>query len=344
MESKCEIVEIGIVLYQDVQLAAVHGLTDLFKIANEQAMGQAPLRRKKIRVSHWGFSDREGEYFSRVFDSETSETSGAKSRPDFLIIPPSLAEPISKQSATMPASWLKKNYAAGATLCSICAGVFLLAETDLLNERLVTTHWGYASELARRFPKVKVDTDQLLLHSERIVTAGGLMAWLDLGLHLVERAIDASAMFATARFLVVSPAVREQKSFASFIPALGHGDAEILIVQKWLKENESQDVNLIEMAKKTGLKERTFIRRFIEATGMRPTEYCQHLRINKARDMLELTDQSVEEISWAVGYENSGALRKIFVKNIGLSPSEYRKKTNPHNEPKKSVPPAKIKP
>ena len=98
------------------------------------------------------------------------------------------------------------------------------------------------------------------------------MAWLDLGLHLVERAIDASAMFATARFLVVSPAAREQKSFASSIPALGHEDAEILIVQKWLQENENRDVNLIEMVKKAELKRRTFIRRFIKAKGVRPTD------------------------------------------------------------------------
>ena len=331
MEPKCEFVEVGIVLYQDVQLAAVHGLTDLFKIANEQAAGLASERHKRVRVSHWGIADKESESFTRTFDTETSLINSA---PQFLIIPPSLAEPISKQNAATTASWLKKNYTAGSTICSICAGVFLLAETELLNGRVVTTHWGYAGELARRFPLVKVDTDQLLVQSERIVTAGGLMAWLDLGLHLVERAIGASAMFATARFLVVNPASREQKSFASFIPALNHGDREILLVQEWLRQSQNWDTNLAAMAAQAGLKARTFIRRFIKATGLRPTEYCQHLRINKARDMLELTDQSVEEISWAVGYENSGALRKIFVKHIGLSPSEYRKKTNPRGEQK----------
>jgi transcriptional regulator GlxA family with amidase domain len=80
------------------------------------------------------------------------------------------------------------------------------------------------------------------------------------------------------------------------------------------------------MAAKAGLGERTFLRRFHHATGLRPTEYLQHLRVGKAREMLELSSLTIDEIAWRVGYEDPGAFRKIFLRVMGLSPGEYRRR------------------
>ncbi len=80
------------------------------------------------------------------------------------------------------------------------------------------------------------------------------------------------------------------------------------------------------MAARAGLEERTFLRRFQKATGLRPSEYCQQLRVGRARELLEFTNDAVDQIAWSIGYEDSSSFRKVFHKVMGISPSEYRKR------------------
>jgi transcriptional regulator GlxA family with amidase domain len=219
---------------------------------------------------------------------------------------------------------MREHHEAGTTLCSICAGAFLLAETGLLAGRQATTHWIYANDLAKRFPGIRVDADQLVIDDGDIMTAGGVMAWTDLGLKIVDRLLGSTVMLETARFLLVDPPGREQRYYSNFSPILHHGDKSILNVQHWLQKKGAKDADLSSMSEKAGLEPRTFLRRFHKATGLKPTEYCQYLKVGKAREMLEFTNENIESISWEVGYEDTGAFRKVFQKIMGLSPGEYR--------------------
>ena len=158
------------------------------------------------------------------------------------------------------------------------------------------------------------------------ITAGGVLAWTDLGLKLVDRYLGPSTMLETARFMLADPPGREQRYYSSFAPRLQHGDEAVLKAQHWLQTAGAKQPSLVQMAAIAGLEERTFLRRFQKATGLKPIEYCQHLRIGKARELLEFTSQSVEKIAWTIGYGNAGSFRKIFSKLLGLSPSDYRRR------------------
>ncbi|MNN89122.1 HTH-type transcriptional activator Btr [compost metagenome] len=83
------------------------------------------------------------------------------------------------------------------------------------------------------------------------------------------------------------------------------------------------------MASHAGLEERTFLRRFRSATGLKPTEYCQQVRVGKACRMLEFTNRTIDQIAWGVGYQDPGAFRKVFLKFTGLAPSDYRRRFAP---------------
>jgi transcriptional regulator GlxA family with amidase domain len=270
-------------------------------------------------VSHWQKA-ASSNVVDRVFDTHSS----LSSRPLILILPPSLGDPISRETAAPLVRWLRDNHAAGTTLCSVCIGAFLLAETGLLAGRTATTHWACTEALATRFPDIRIDADKLVIDDGDLVTAGGLMAWIDLGLRLVDRLAGPTIMAETARFLLVDPPGREQRYYSSFSPRLMHGDQPILKVQHWLQADGARDVTVRSMAATAGLEERTFLRRFHGATGLTPTEYCQHLRIGKAREILEFTSRTVEQIAWEVGYADPGAFRKVFRKVTGLAPKEYR--------------------
>jgi transcriptional regulator GlxA family with amidase domain len=312
--------EIGILLYPGVLLSAVHGLTEQFLVGNKLAARHPEFNRPLIRVSHWQMQPQGA--IERVFDTETGPDAGTLK---IVLIPPSMQEdPLSGVDVSAVSGWLTARHEDGATIGSVCAGAFLAAEAGLLNGRAATTHWSYAEKMAARYPSVTVEGDKLLIDDGDIITAGGMMAWTDLGLRLVHRLFGPTIMMELARFMLVDPPGREQRYYSSFAPKLDHGDAPILKVQHWLQKNGARDVSVKTMAGQAAMEPRTFLRRFHAATGLKPTEYCQHVRIGRAREMLEFTKQSIEQVAYAAGYEDTSAFRKVFQKLTGLTPGDYR--------------------
>lgn len=309
--------EVGLLLYPGCQMAMIHGMTDLLAIAgnfSEKHGGQ------RLRVSHWRRGDDGG--FARCFDTDP----GSDGEPQVLIVPGRLSGPVTPEEAAPYARWLLNRHAEGATLVSNCGGAFLLASTGLLAGRRVTTHWAFADAFRARFPDVAVDPDKMVIEDGDIITAGGLMAWTDLGMRLVDRLLGPTVMMETGKFLLIDPAGREQRHYSSFAPTLTHGDEAILKVQHWLQAKGARDVGVREMAAEAHMEERTFLRRFRAATGLKPTEYTQKLRVGKARELLEFTNRPVDQIAWSVGYEDPGAFRKVFNKVTGLPPGDYRRR------------------
>jgi len=316
-------IEIGIVLYPRAQMATVLGLTDLFALADKIATRHGSGAEPMLRLTHWQWDGSE-QSLTRVYDSLPSETG----TPAVLILPPSLEEPISAQAAAPYRDWLIARHKAGITLASVCAGAFLLAETGLLAGRTITTHWHYAEKFSVRFPDIRLDVDHLIIDADDIVTAGGIMAWTDLGLRLVDRYLGAAVMIDTARTLLVDPPGRQQRYYSAFAPRLCHGDDAVLAVQHWLEETGIKNNSLADLAQRAGMGERTFLRRFRKATGMTTTDYIQRLRVGRAREMLQATSAPIDTIAWNVGYSDPAAFRKVFVRVVGLTPGDYRRRFN----------------
>ncbi|WP_226569852.1 GlxA family transcriptional regulator [Mangrovibacter yixingensis] len=316
------VAEIGLLIYPDCQLAAIYGLTDLFRISGEWAQGDTESGSfSAIRVSHWQV-ENEGETVTCIWDSHPDEPHVLA----HIIVPPSIVMPENMHIPHAAATWMKAQHAQGSTLCSVCAGAFILAETGLMDGRRVTTHWAFARQLAARYPEVNVAEDNMVIDDGDIITAGGILAWADLGLSLVQRFLGAEVMLSTVRFLLLDPPRQYQRPFAVFIPQFNHGDDVILRVQHYLHASAGEPQVISALAEKEGMSERTFLRRFTKATGLRPVEYLQQIRIMKAREALELTVQPVEQIAWQVGYKDPAAFRKIFHKLTGLTPGTYRQR------------------
>lgn len=314
-------IEIGLVLYPGAQQASVLGLTDLFCVANGIADSYQEQPALALRVTHWR-QDAPGAPPARVFDNGANPSSVLSA----LILPPTLAEPTSVSPEPSLTAWLREQHANGVVLGAVCAGAFLLAGTGLMAGRPMTTHWAYAERLQERFPQVRVDADRLIIDDGDVITAGGLMSWTDLGLRLVDRLLGPSVMIGTARMLLVDPPGREQRYYSVFSPRLTHGDTAVLKVQHWLQVTQAKDIALGTLAAKAKLEERTFLRRFQKATGMTTTEYCQRLRVGRARELLQFGTASIDRVAWEVGYNDPGAFRKVFTRMVGLSPGEYRRR------------------
>lgn len=318
-------VEIGIILRRHGMLGIVHGLTDLFRITDDLSRLRLGSGDPVLRVTH--YADTGGGGIVRTFDTAPEADALESSKgPTVIIIPPCQTADQGIETDRKWADWLTARHAEGAVLGSICGGTFLLAQTGLLDGHRATTHILCAPGLASMFPAVDVDIDALLTEEDTLITVGGVMAWTDLGLVIVRRLLGAAAMMETARFMMIDPPGREQRFYKTFSPDMNHGDMAILKSQQRLHAENLCKLSVTDMAEWSGLEMRTFVRRFLAATGLRPHEYHQQLRIERAREMLETTTASIANVASEVGYVDTVSFRRLFLKLTGLTPSDYRKR------------------
>jgi AraC family transcriptional activator FtrA len=219
---------------------------------------------------------------------------------------------------------LRKAHSRGARLLSICSGAFVLAATGLLDGKRATTHWRYAEALQRRFPKVNVDPAVLYVDEGQILTSAGSAAGLDLCLHLIRRDYGPAAANQVARRLVIPPHrdggqsqylerpvdTRERGSLAALLDKL-HGRLH-------------KPLSIAGLAKLASMSERTFMRRFRAATGLTPGEWITRARVDRARELLEISGLPMDQIAMRTGLGTAATLRHHFHRKVGVSPAEYR--------------------
>jgi transcriptional regulator GlxA family with amidase domain len=314
--------EIGIVNYPGAQVASILGLTDLFGIASTIALDQRRSGQTGLRVTHWKPIDSFDTNLSCVYDSAPR----GSPQPRILIIPPTLVNLPNPDVPAGVVAWVRNRHAAGATLVSLCSGTFILAETGLVDGQSVATHQICARALAKRFPKIVVDTNRRIIDHGDIITAGGFLSWVDLGLFLVDRTLGPAIRAETARFVLADPAAREARYFTGFAPPQMHRDRAVLKAQEWVHMRDGRGVSLAAMATAAGLERRTLLRRFASATGMTPIQYCRGVRIARARELLEGGDTSQKKIAQSLGYKDVASFARVFRKAVGSAPGAYRKR------------------
>jgi transcriptional regulator GlxA family with amidase domain len=160
----------------------------------------------------------------------------------------------------------------------------------------------------------------------RLITSGAATAWHDLVLYLIARHVGPATAQAVARFLLFEWHRDGQAAFQVFNPPKDHGDAAVLAAQRAIADNFAVAAPVEEMVKWSGLAARTFKRRFTAATGHTPIAYVQQIRVERAKRLLETSDQPIEEISWAVGYEDPASFRRLFKRLTEMTPGAYRQK------------------
>lgn len=225
-------------------------------------------------------------------------------------------------------AWLRHQYDGGAMLCSACTGSLLLAATGLLDGMPATTHWAYVEDMRKNFPKVDLQINRMLVvtgDKQQLVTGGGYTSWHDLMLYLIHRFSGAEAARRVARFFLLDWHDIDQQAYMCFREQLQHGDEAIRQAQDWLRRNLSHTSPVDAALERSGLPQRSFLRRFRKSTGLTPVQYLQHLRVEGAKTLLEDTDKSVDQIAWKVGYEDTAYFRRLFRRITGLTPSHYRK-------------------
>ncbi len=222
--------------------------------------------------------------------------------------------------------WIRRQYARGAHVASICTGVFLLAETGLLDGKSATLHWGFAELFRQKYPRVNLKQDQMFLDQGRLYCSAGVNAGLDLSLYLVEKLCGRQTAVQCAKTMILDMGRELQTPYDCFLFSRDHGDSVVIRVQKWIEGHHTQAIDYDRLAGEYGLSRRSLERRFKQAAGITPLGYLQQLRVETAKHLLEEGSRTFNEITYLVGYEDISFFRKIFVRITGLRPKEYQQR------------------
>jgi transcriptional regulator GlxA family with amidase domain len=227
-------------------------------------------------------------------------------------------------------AWLRENAPMAPRLASVCTGAFLLAAAGLLDGRRVTTHWSRCGQLAEQYPKVIVDPDPIFVVDGDIATSAGITAGIDLALALIEDDLGRGVALKTARSLVVF--LRRPGSQSQFSTQLSAQLADrqpLREVQQWIADHPAADLCVEALAERANLSPRHFARAFAAEVGMPPGQYVDRTRLETARRHLEDTAAGVAETARACGYGTPEAMRRAFIRALGVSPAEYRRRFRP---------------
>lgn len=221
---------------------------------------------------------------------------------------------------------LRCAHARGAQLVGLCLGAFVLAAAGILDGRPASTHWVWADDFARRYPRVRLDPDVLYVDDGNVMTSAGTAAGLDCCLHVLRKICGAQVANYVARRLVVPP--HRQGNQAQFVeqpmPPNRRSD-RLSGVLDWVSGNLDMPHTLDTLAARALMSRRTFTRRFRLSTGATVGAWLLAQRLARAQQLLESSDESVEAIAAIAGFGSAASLRQHFADAFRTSPSAWRR-------------------
>lgn len=221
-----------------------------------------------------------------------------------------------------------------ADIASNCSGAFFLAKAGLLDGKVATTHWGYASKFKAEYPLVDLQENQFVTQSKsasknqsgNIFCAAGGSAFYDLGLLLIERYCGREISTQVAKTQIIDSKRGNQNSYTNVSLHRPHSDPLVKQVQEFIEENFRQPMQVSHLATMVNVTPRTLNRRFQACVAMRPIEYIQAVRIEQAKRLLELGDVTIKSLAEQVGYDDISSFTRLFKRATELTPKEYQEK------------------
>ncbi len=224
-------------------------------------------------------------------------------------------------------AWVKSVAPRVRRTVSVCTGAFMLAECGLLDGRRATTHWNYRRQFSRSYPKITVESDRIFIKDGNIVTYGGITSGIDLALALVEEDWGQEVALHVARYLVVFlKRPGGQSQFSNYLAIEAHSRPDLRDLQVWIMQHPDRDLRVELLAERLAMSPRNFARLFFSETGSTPAKFVEMVRIDTARHLLTSTMLDIDGIADKSGFKDPERMRRAFVRQLGVNPSDYRKR------------------
>lgn len=304
-----------------VNIAGTH---QMFSFVNEflEQQGKAPLFHIQLAAAEKSTMQTNG-MFSIHADLLVDDIQ----KTDLIIIPAIHGDfevNLENNAALIP--WIVKQYHAGAEVVSLCVGSFFLASTGLLDGKNCSTHWQYANEFRKRYPKALLMDDKILTEADGIYTSGGAYSFTNLIIYLIEKYAGRDIAILVAKGFMIDLDRNSQSPFTIFSGQKNHKDSDILKAQDYIEKNFQEKLTIDSLCEQMALSRRTFERRFKKATANTVWEYLQRVKVEAAKKELEMGKKTVNEVMYKVGYTDPKAFRDVFRKITNMTPMDYLNK------------------
>jgi transcriptional regulator GlxA family with amidase domain len=314
--------QVEVLSFPDVQLLDVAGPVQVFADANDRAArphAPPPYRIRVIAPEGAPIRATSGLVFATEPLPDPAEPL------DTLIVAGGHGVMRAAEDASL-VEWLKVRAGAARRTASVCSGAFLLAAAGLLDRRRAATHWEVCDLLSRRHPAVTVEPDPIFVRDGAVWSSAGVTAGIDLSLALVEEDLGRAVALGVARHLVVF--LKRPGGQAQFSAALSlqSADDHFADLHGWLAEHLAENLSLSRLASQAAMSERTFLRRYREATGLTPARAIERLRVEAARQFLAETRLPAKRIAARCGFGSEETMRRSFMRLQGVSPQDYRQR------------------
>ncbi|TFY92844.1 GlxA family transcriptional regulator [Pseudomonas nabeulensis] len=231
-----------------------------------------------------------------------------------------------KQNRTI-VDWCRTSGSKIQRLVGVCSGAFFLAQAGILDGLDATTHWSVANRLEAEFPAVNVNADAIFIQNGGIWTCAGMSAAIDLSLALVEQDLGQEVALNIARELVVYlKRPGGQSQFSQHLDSQMTPHSGIRELQKWILQNLRQDLSLEVLARQANMSSRNLRRVFQQQTESSPSQFIERARLEQARRLLVDGDTALKRIAAACGFGSEDHMRKVFQRQLGVTPKAYRDK------------------
>ena len=313
--------KVAIVNVDNALTSAIAGIGDIFSIANSFSTESSLFHIETTVIS----LSLDTQVYNHHFAIKSTEINDNNTF-HLIIIPPVIGTEHYTNHNIYLLKWLNLMSNKGTIICSVCAGAYILGQTGLLDHKSATTHWSVESDFKKKFPKVNLNINKILIDSSTVITAGGGTAYIDLSIYIIKKFISVDIAYTCAKYLLIDTGRVSQEYYKNLSIASISNDEDINKLLKLMKQNIHVPFHIKEMSKYLSISEKTLSRKFKKATGESPKVYVQKMKIENAKDLLVSTTSSFEHITYLCGYNNSSSFRRLFKKMTSLSPSEYRNK------------------
>lgn len=225
------------------------------------------------------------------------------------------------------ADWVLARANETRRVVAVGGGIYGVAPTGLLDGREVTTHWRYASDVARYFPNLRVDPKRNLVKDGAFYTSSGPSAAIDLSLALIEEDYGRNVASVVAQEFVSAPmngnGQHKLPSPLVFDSQPADRFAELI---PWIMRNLHEDLSVNTLARRACMSASHFNRAFKSVFGSTPAEFVETLRINEANRRLSVPKRTLDTIAASVGFSDRDAFRRAFERRFRAKPRSYLNK------------------
>ncbi|ATL48023.1 AraC family transcriptional regulator [Chitinophaga caeni] len=317
---------ISILVLNEAILGSIEGTHKLLTAVNDiaESMGNDPVFKVELVGANSSTVLNKGLFsvFPEKMIHDIDHT-------DLIFIPAmhgDMQESVSMNREFIP--WVVEQYNKGAEIASLCVGAFLLAETGLVDGKRCATHWLYANEFRKTYPRIDLVDEKIITDEQGIYSSGGAYSFLNLVLYIIEKYAGREIAILCSKTFQIEFDRGSQSQFIMFRGQKGHDDESIIRAQEYIEKNYQEKITVDQLATMLAIGRRNLERRFKKATSNTILEYIQRVKIEAAKMSLETSRDNVNEVMYMVGYSDTKAFRSVFKKTTGLSPIEYRNKYN----------------